>query len=242
MPFVAGNAARLAIGKFAASCYVKEASAAFTLAGLDVTTWCKDTVCRISGLGDGSVHAAGYWDSGTAATDPDALIRAMLAATPSVPWSYGYNGFGVGQPVTAGAGRPITYNVGAAIDGVTEFVFDVEGDDLIDLCGYSLHDLAAETATGTGTVFDGSASSANGGAGYLHVSAFSGLTSIAVKIQHATTAGGSYSDLVTFTTATGTTSEQIVVATGTTVNRYLRCSFTVVGTGSATFTTSFARR
>jgi hypothetical protein len=47
--------------------------------------------------------------------------------------------------------------------------------------------------------------------------------------------------LATFTAATGATSQRVVVSG--TVNRYLRASWTLTGTGAAaTFTASLARR
>lgn len=242
MGFLAGNRARLAIGKFAASCYVRSVDGSFDLADIDTTTLCKTSVVRTSGIADGSFTVDGYWETGAAATDPDALLQAIVASSSSHVWSFGPNGFAVGQPIVAGAARAVNYTRSAPHDGAVEFTFEAVADDDSDVQGIALHDLSAETATSTGTVYDGGAASSNGGAAYLHVTAFSGLTSIAVTIQHATSSGGTYNDLATFTTATGTTSEQVVVAAATTVRQYLRASWTVVGTGSATFTCSFSRR
>ena len=75
-----------------------------------------------------------------------------------------------------------------------------------------------------GNSVDNSASSANGGTGYLQVSGFSGPNSLTVKIQHAADGGGAgatWQDLVAFAAVTGAQTAQRVEVTGT-VNRWLR--------------------
>lgn len=105
--------------------------------------------------------------------------------------------------------------------------------------GLSLHATGAETADANAASVDNTASSANGGAAVLHVTAFSGLTNAVLKVQHSTD-NSVWNDLVTFTTVTGLTAERRTV-TGT-VNRYIRCATDVTGTGSVTFAMAFARR
>jgi hypothetical protein len=103
--------------------------------------------------------------------------------------------------------------------------------------------LAAVTATGNGTGQDNGASTSNGGVAQLHVTANTMNNDTVFKVQHSAD-NSSWADLATFTTVatTVTTSERVTVATGTTVNRYLRADYTASGTGSITFTMAFARR
>ena len=107
--------------------------------------------------------------------------------------------------------------------------------------GVLLHILEAETIDEDGASVDNAASSANGGAGVLQVTAFSGLTSAVIKVQHSTdNFSGSIVDLITFATVTSApTAERIAVAG--TVNRYTRYTLDVTGTGSITFLVGFAR-
>lgn len=119
---------------------------------------------------------------------------------------------------------PITIN-GTAQDGVD--------------MGYLLHALAAETADGNGTGLDNTAGTTNGVVASLHVTAFSGFSGVVIKVQHSTD-NSSWSDLVTFTTATTTTYER--QKTTSTVNRYLRAFWDVTGSGSITFAVAAARR
>jgi hypothetical protein len=108
--------------------------------------------------------------------------------------------------------------------------------------GTVVENFTAITATGNGTARDGAAGTTNGGVAHLHVSAFSGLTSDTVTIEHSVDGSTSWATLVTFTAATAATSQRVEVAAGTTVRRYLRVVDTVVGTGSTTRFVSFARR
>lgn len=96
----------------------------------------------------------------------------------------------------------------------------------------------ALTANTTGTGVDGGASSANGGVGYLHVTAYSGFTSVAIKVQDSAD-DNTYADLVSFTNVTAVGAERVTVAG--TVEQYLRSVVTVTGSGSITLFVGFAR-
>jgi hypothetical protein len=78
----------------------------------------------------------------------------------------------------------------------------------------------------------------------VHVTVNTRSTTSVVKIAHSAD-NSTFADLVTFTTVGigATTSERSLVATGTTVNRYLRAVNTLAaGSGSITYQVSFARR
>ncbi len=89
-------------------------------------------------------------------------------------------------------------------------------------------------AGGTGGTFVLS-STVNGGVGYQAISAYASMTGVIGKIQHSPD-NSSWADLSpSFTNVTaGPVAERIVVAAGTTVNRYLRHVGTVTGAGSIT--------
>ena len=81
------------------------------------------------------------------------------------------------------------------------------------------------------------ASSAFGGVGHLHVTAFTG-TNATVKIQDSPN-DAAWSDLIAFTSITGVTSERLT-DTGT-VDQYVRAIISVDNFTSMTFAVSFAR-
>jgi hypothetical protein len=107
--------------------------------------------------------------------------------------------------------------------------------------GVILQDLEAKTIdwdTDSESV-DNAALTSNGGAGYIQVTAYSGLDSAVVKIRHSDD-DATYADLITFTTVTaGPTAERKTVSG--TVNRHLLVSGDVTGTGSITLMVGFSR-
>lgn len=131
-----------------------------------------------------------------------------------------------------------SYDIPAVVTDSVGLTVNGQPDNGVDM-GVLLHVLGAETADGNSTSVDNTASSASGSVNFLHVTAFSGFTSVVFKVQHSTD-NSSWSDLATFTTVTALTKER-VTTTGT-VNRYLRGFWDVTGTGSVTFAIAAARR
>lgn len=102
--------------------------------------------------------------------------------------------------------------------------------------GRILHVHQAETAASGNTQassYDGSAQSANGGAGYLQVSALTlgGYTDVVMKVQHSTD-NAAWVDLITFTAVTAAPAAQRSTVAGT-VRRYLASSWAFTGAGAA---------
>jgi hypothetical protein len=95
--------------------------------------------------------------------------------------------------------------------------------------GFELYDGTA-SATGTQTPIDFAVAGTNGGACYLFVQTIGGTaTNASVKVQSATTSGGTYTDVATFTfSAVGAIKQTFVGA----VNRWLRLN--VISMGGAT--------
>jgi hypothetical protein len=184
----------------------------------------------------GSVGIVGNFNSGagnfstvmdTAAATEGGLLTTIAPA-----------GLTVGALAFIADGNVSARSVDAAVKDAVVVNITGTPNDGVDM-GVLLHGLTAETADGNGTGVDNAASSSNGGVGVVHVTAFSGLTSATLKVQHSTD-NSVWADLVTFTSVTATTWERKAV-TGT-VNRYVRALWDVTGTGSATFVMAFARR
>ncbi|WP_433114292.1 hypothetical protein [Micromonospora sp. CA-246542] len=190
----------------------------------------------VPGLLSGSMTVSGTFDS-----DPDTLYDKVAAAAgvdngaliTVLP-----DGFTVGKPALMAVADLSEFDVPASVSEAVTLSVTATADEAVEL-GVVLHGLQAETAGGNSSSVNNLASTANGGVAALHVSAFSGLTGLTVKVQHSTD-GSVWVDLMTFTAATGKTSERKTVAG--TVNQYTRALWTVTGTGSATFALAFARR
>lgn len=107
--------------------------------------------------------------------------------------------------------------------------------------GYLAHPEASRAATGNGTAvaLAGPTSSQRLYCA-LHVTAWSGLTSLTVKVQSDDGSGmASPTDRLTLTAATGLTSQFASTAGGWDTETHHRIVYTIVGTGTCTFTASF---
>lgn len=153
----------------------------------------------------------------------------------------GYGGDTITQPfigfggVYKGEYEPLC-QIGKLTKANTRFLFNGAYDD-----GVILHPLAAVTVDTNHTTVDQTAGTAAGGAGYVQCTAFSGFTGVVVKIQHSTD-NAIWADLITFTNITAApAAERVALASGATVNRYVRASIDVTGTGSITVWVGFNR-
>jgi hypothetical protein len=188
------------------------------------------------GLRSGSLTVNGNFNADAAALD--VTFQAAMGTDNSALWTVCPNGYALGSPCFIVNSDPQGYDITASVADTVTVALDSMPDDGVDR-GIVLHTLEAETSDTNETSVDNSAATSNGGAASLHVTAYSGLTSAALKVQHSTD-NSVWVDLVTFTSVTATTYEHKTV-TGT-VNRYLRATTDVTGTGSVTFVAAFARR
>ena len=107
--------------------------------------------------------------------------------------------------------------------------------------GYVLQASAEQTENGSGDIVDDSAASSAGAEAYLHVFSCD-VPDLVIKVQTDTLVGfASPTDLITFTTVTGATSERKVVTSD--VEEFVRINWSGTWTGSkkATFAVIWAR-
>lgn len=241
MAFVSAQKARALVGNLNLSGYAKSVALNWNADMLDVTTLADTAKVFIAGQDTATLAISLLMDTDTTAGGEYDFIEGTWKTTQPQPLTYAPQGLTSGSPafmvsaIETQAGGNVTANGVAMID------VSAQTDGFTD-AGFVVEDLAAVTTTTTGTARDFTAASTNGGVAHLHVTAFSGLTSNTVTIEHSVDGSTSWATLVTFTAATGVTSQRVVVAAGTTVRRYLRVVDTVVGTGSNTRSVSFARR
>jgi hypothetical protein len=155
------------------------------------------------------------------------------------------DGVTVGKPAFFVVADPTDYAVDASVADAVAMTFTGQADEGVEM-GYVLAQLQAYTADAlTGTAVDRGAApitpTTHGLVAGMHVTAYSGFTGVAVKIQHSPD-NSAWSDLVSFTNVTAVGAQRVIVANGTTVNRYLRTSIDVTGTGSVTLLVSAAPR
>lgn len=171
-----------------------------------------------------------------------ARAHARLGALPRTEQLVSYlAGTTLGDPAACLLAKQVNYDGTRGQDGSLMFNANNQGGS-----GYPLEwgeQLTAGVRTDTeatnGSSIDYGASTALGGVGYLHVTAFTG-TSVAVTIEDSPD-DSAWSTLLTFTAATGITFERIETGATDTVDQYVRAITT--GTFSdAQFNVTFVRR
>ena len=241
MAFIHGKSAQILHGAYNLSSFLNDASASADVEVAETTAFGSSAKTYIVGLKDGTVSASGMFDGAASATDE--VLSASIGSDTLAPVTIGYDGTTLGNRVTILKAKTTSYEVSTPVGDVVAVSYSAQADGGLDQ-GVSLAALASVSATTTGSSHDNSASSANGGVAQLHVTANSRDADATIKVQHSAD-NLTFADLATFTVVatTVTTSERVIVASGTTVNRYLRAVNTLAsGTGSITYQVSFARR
>lgn len=184
-------------------------------------------------------QAGGFFDTSsngahtalvTVASSPQGTRRVI---------TFGFSGGALGEPFVGAEGiYESSYEVVGKINDLTKAnpSYSVYGQ--IDR-GVILHAMAAETADGNGTSVDNAAASTNGGAAFLQVKAFSGLTSAVITVEDSAN-NSAFATIATFTTVTSAPTAERVAINGT-IRRYTRAVVDVTGTGSITFLVGLAR-
>lgn len=240
MAFQPGFNSRVLAGPLAFSTYARGFNIDASTNMLDVTTMGSGGVMAyIPGQTDATVSLDLLLD-GSGAAGSQFIVQNTWAGTPQ-PATLALTGTAADQPVWLLQANQSQATITSPVGDVVSCALTIQADGGVDY-GASLEDLAAVTTTTNGTARNNGAATANGGVAHLHATAFSGLTSDVVTIEHSVNGSTGWATLVTFATVTGTTSERVVVAPGTAVRQYLRVVDTVTGTGSCTRQVSFARR
>jgi hypothetical protein len=238
MAFSAGFKSRVLAGDFHLSTVTTDWTTAWSADQLDTTVLTSAGVKEfIIGQDTSTFSVSGWLDTSGASNGHLDQMNDWKAAT-AEPVTIAPRGLALGSEVVMVNGLEASFTTGSQVAELVSYALEGQTDGATEF-GVSLHDLGAETADGNGTAVDNAASSAGGGVGHLHVTAYSGLTSIQVAIQHSSD-NSIWADLIAFTSSTAAGSQRSTV-TGT-VNRYVRAEWDATGTGSATFAVSFARR
>lgn len=242
MPFIHGKDAAIVHGATALTSFLNDGSVSQDIETAETTVFgtAGGAKTYIVGLRDATLSASGLFDGAAGAVD--AVLSTSIGSDTLAPVLFAQSGITAGNRCYIMQAKTTSYEVSAPVGDVVSVSYDAQADGGTD-DAILLTALAAVTATGNGTAQDNTSSTTNGGVGQLHVTANSMNNNMIFKVQHSAD-NSTWADLVTFTTVatTVTTSERITVATGTTVNRYLRAEYTASGTGSITFTMAFARR
>lgn len=243
MAFIHGKNAQFLHGVYNLSPFLNDGSASESVETAETTTFGAASSAKtyIVGLKDGTLSLSGLFDG--SASGVDEIFAASIGSDALAPLSFFPAGDTLGNRVTLAQAKTTSYDVSSPVGDVVSVKYDAQADGGLDH-GVSLAALTSISATTTGTADDNTASTANGGLAQLHVTVNTRSAAATIKIAHSAD-NITFADLATFTVVptVTTTSERVVVATATTVNRYLRAVNTLTaGSGSITYQVSFARR
>lgn len=232
MAFASSNKSRVLAGSFSYSCYSRGFSASTSVDMLEVSTLCDDAKAFIPGQETSTASFDLIYDAAQAAH-----ADTWKTAT-KLPITYLPVGTAVGDDAFLFDSIRTEYSISTSVAGTVDATLSTQttGDTGYGRC---LSPLTAITADTNGSSVDNGAASSNGAVAHLHVTAFSGLTSDVITVEHSTN-NATWTTLATFTTVTGATSQRLDI-TGT-VNRYVRVVDDVTGTGSCTRLVALARR
>lgn len=192
----------------------------------------------IPGLLNGAISLNGMFDS--AAGGIDETVRATIGADDGMLVTVLPDGMAVGRPAYFAAAETTQYTVDTAVAEAVTITVEGQPEDGADW-GVSLHGHSVETATGVAAAVDNGAGTTGGAVAALHVTGNTSDGTSTVKVQHSVD-DNVWVDLATFAAigAAQLSAERLTV-TGT-VNRYIRASWTLAGSGDVTFVVVTARR
>jgi hypothetical protein len=224
MAFVHGKDTKIYINENDYSSYFNNADTSISADVAETTTFGASGGAKtyISGQKDGTSSLAGFFDATS-----DAVLQPLLGGNDFI-LVHGAQGLDATDRVFFANSNITNYGISSPVGDVVATSLEVQADGGL-LNGIVLENQTLTTTT-DGTARDNSTSTTNGGGAFLLVTSANGTSpTLDVVIKHSAD-DVTYTNLVTFTQATGTTSEYKAVAKGTTVNRYLKVSFTVGGT------------
>lgn len=228
-----GKDTRIFGGAFDFSAIVKGSSAGSPVDMAENTTYQSQSKTYEPGLDDGQLALEAIF------SNAEIIEIESWAKADTYPWTRLLDGAAVGNGGESLLGLKQSIDVSSPVGDIVQAAITVQADGGVDRV-VSLHDvIASETAAGQESSHDSGAASANGGVAVVHLIGFTG-TSISIKIEDSAN-DSTFADLATFTALTDVGSEHVVVAEGTTVDRYLRAAWTGTFT-SATFVVTFGRR
>lgn len=239
MAFTPGIDSRYYVGPLRFSVFGNSLDVNLTCNQLETSSHEDRAMVFINGQKTGSASINMMLDTAYATTSQFTTLNTWQG-TPQ-PITIGLQGVAIASTVWMMLGNQSSVDFGSTVSGLVESSVSIQPDGPVDW-GQVIAAEAAVTADGNGTAVDGGAASSNGGVAHIHSTAFSGLTSNAVTIEHSVDGSTSWATLASFTTTTAVGYERVEVAAGTTVRRYLRVVDDVTGTGSHTRLVAFARR
>ena len=200
--------------------------AGYTQNLLDTTALNTEAVSRTAGLVEGNITFNGFFNNATGRSHP--VLSSNSGKLPAgdqvvlIPF-----GSAVGDPFAGLVSKEGEYNVsrdqGSVITLTATYASEGIGTEFGEML--TAHE-DTHSSAGSGTVLDGGAATTNGASGYCQIFSLDSGT-VTVNIQEATSSGGSYVNMMTFSSvaAAGAPTAERGVMSGT-VKRYIKVTTT----------------
>lgn len=222
MAFIHGKTTKVFMDSTDLSSYLSSADPSRTVDVGETTTFGSSNKTFVAGEKDATVSFSGFFDA-----TADNVIQGLVGTNDKVAL-IGFDGVDATDDCMFGKGVTTNYGISSPVGDVVAVTFDLQASGFFS--GNVLEN-ATVTASGNGTARDNASSTANGGGAFIIATSVSGTSTptLTAKITHSAD-NSTYADLVSFTALTSAGAEVKEVASGSTVNRYLKVVYTVSGT------------
>ena len=246
--FIHGKDTAVYIDEFNLSEYFTAAETNINNSVAETTGYGATDASFINGQKSGTLSLSGMWAADTDGSDEE--LQALLgnATTPVIIVRQGTAAIG-GRAILAQANET-SYAISSPVADITTVTADFECSTnntsnltfaLIPGVQLTTGASVAHGSLGNLSSVDNSASSANGGAGTLHVPTNTVGGNTTIKIQHSAN-DSTWADLISFTVVGSSAKTSEIKAVSGTVNRYLRATASTAGSsGAITFMVAFSR-
>lgn len=228
-------------GDFDLTTYLNSASASYSVDVPETTTFGSADRSYIVGHNEGTISFEGLFDGTTSSADE--LFSAALGNTTDRVVTVSTDSTAIGGRAILASASSTSYEISSPLTDVVSVSAEAIANGGLDSGLWLVCQTAVSATTNTASV-DNATSSTNGGVAHLHVTANARTATTVIAVQHSAD-NSTWADLVVFGTValSGLDSERVEVASGTTVNRYLRTRTTIAtGTGAITRSVAFSRR
>jgi len=246
--FIHGKNTAVYIDEFDLSSYFNDVNVTLDNDTAETTAFGDTNKSFILGTRGGTLSMSGMWAADTDGSDEE--LQALLgnATTPILTIRQG--AAAIGSRAIIAQANETNYAISNPVADVSTISADFEcTPNQVSNLTFALAggvQLTAGASIAHGSLgdlssVDNAASSANGGAGTLHVPTNTVGGNTTIKIQHSAN-NSSWADLISFTVVGSSAKTSEIKAVSGTVNRYLRATASTAGSsGSITFMVAFAR-
>lgn len=249
-----GSVAKLYANGYDLSAYMRTATFAGTADVADTTVWGLGSKTYIPGFSDATLTGEGIYDADMApglANKPDDVLAAALGNATKSNITYLPRGDSLGARARLLRADETSYEITSPRDDISAVSFEAQSSTGAAASAVVLRPLAGAltlTTTGAGTavsdeVLDTPVATTFGGLAVLQVvSKGGGAGNLTVLVESSVNGSTGWGTIATFATVTAAPgSEVVVIPSGTTINIYVRASWTVTG-GTWDINVAFGRR